>query len=344
LRIGYFADGLWAHKALCQMLKHPEYEVDFIVVRYDTQDPVLIEMAENNGIKWLAHENVNSPEFLSFIQERQPDLLVSMSFNQILKREILEIAPRGFINCHAGALPFYRGRNVLNWALINGEVSYGVTVHYIDEGIDTGDIIVQKHGAIDPADNYATILDKASDLCADALLEALLLIYENRVTPKKQAEIHPVGFYCGRRLPGDESINWEWSSERIHNFVRAITSPAPGARTMKDGQELIVWKTSLIPGAPSYIGTPGEVVGKDRDGVIVKTGDSTIRMIEVSYASMPDARFVPRFKIGTRLGMDIMRYIHSLEDRVKALEAELLRRAKDEELDERTGIPGNLNP
>lgn len=320
MRIGYFADGPWAHKALRRMLINPDYKVLFIVVRHDTQDPILIQIAKETGIPWYSHSNVNSRDFVELIRHETPDLLVSMSFNQIIKQDLISLAPLGFINCHAGELPFYRGRNVLNWALINGESRFGVTVHYIDEGIDTGDIILQRYQSIDQDDDYASVLRKATELCAETLLDALKLISEEKVVVKKQDEIHPVGFYCGRRLPGDEFIDWNWSSERIHNFVRAITEPAPGAQTFIDGQALTIWKTSMISNAPSYIGVPGEVVGRNPDGVIVKTGDSTLMIREVSFP--PDVKkIVPQFRNGTRLGINYFEYIKSLENRIQTLES-----------------------
>ena len=303
MRIGYFADGPWSHRALDRIIQREAFEIAFIVARFDVADPVLKEYADRLGVPYLLHANVNSDEFLSIIKGFKPDINVSMSFNQILKQGIINLAPLGFINCHAGLLPFYRGRNVLNWAIINGEKEFGVTVHHVDTGIDTGDIILQKHGEILETDDYSLVLNKAYNLCADTLFEALVSISEGTAPRIPQKSIHPVGFYCGRRLPGDEKINWCWPSERIHNFVRGITYPGPGARTATS-EEVIVWKTQLIPEAPVYIGTPGEVVGRDAGGVIVKTGDSTIRITEIQLNLLDSStsnRIIPKWPIGTRL-------------------------------------------
>ena len=118
MRIGYFGDGPWAHKAIEQILKF--VEIDFITPRYDRVDPVLKKYADKLGIPFKVEENVNNSSFLDWLRNRNVDLFVSMSFNQILREPILQIPSKGFINCHAGALPFYRGRNPLNWVLING--------------------------------------------------------------------------------------------------------------------------------------------------------------------------------------------------------------------------------
>lgn len=298
MKIGYFGDGPWAHLALEKIIETPHLEIAYIVARFDTADPILRRYSEKLEVPFLLHANVNDQEFIDNIKKYSPDINVSMSFNQILKKRIINSAPFGFINCHAGALPFYRGRNILNWALINGEKEFGVTVHYINEGIDTGDIILQNKAEISENDDYASVLDKAIELCASTLHEALLMIKENKITPIKQTSIHPTGFYCSRRISGDEYIDWNWTSANIYNFVRAITTPGPGARTFLNEKEITIWKTEKIKDAPSYICKQGEIIGKDDKGIIVKTGDSFIRITEVSECS--NEHFVPNYPIGTR--------------------------------------------
>jgi methionyl-tRNA formyltransferase len=276
VKIGYFADGPWSHEALEKIVEDKRFEIAFIVPRYDSRDPVLKEWASKLAVDFLPIENVNHPDAISQLQRYGADLFVSMSFNQILRKQILSIPLKGFINCHAGALPFYRGRNILNWVLINDEKEFGVTAHYIDEGIDTGDIILQKKSLITDEDNYSTLLARAIGLCAEVLYEALVSIETNSVKRIVQSEIHPVGSYFGRRREGDEWIDWSWSSRRIFNFVRAITTPGPCARTMLEGGAVLIERASMIDGAPCYIGVAGEIVGKKGGALVVKTGDSTI--------------------------------------------------------------------
>jgi methionyl-tRNA formyltransferase len=326
MKIGYFADGVWAHRALDKILDSGQIEVAFIVARFDRADPVLREYAERLRIPFLLHADVNSEEFISVIKAHAPDLNVSMSFNQILKKPVLQAAPLGFINCHAGALPYYRGRNILNWALINGETRFGVTVHHIDEGIDTGDIVVQRYAEISKADNYQSLLAKAVVLCAETLSEALGLIASGQAPRTVQSSIHPLGFYCSRRRPGDEWLDWSWTSEQIHNFVRAISPPGPGARTSLRGNEIAVVGTELIPDAPSYIDKPGAVVGRDKQGCVIKTGDKTIyvtAIADVGIGGELEKPRVPAPPVGTRLGVSAEAKLRELEDRVRTLEERL---------------------
>ena len=153
LNVGYFADGPWSHVAFEKIIKDNDIQISFICVRYDTQDETLKNYAKKHNIDYVKNKNINSEEFISYISKFECDLFVSMSFNQIFKTEIINLPKYKTINCHAGMLPFYRGRNILNWALINDEKEFGITVHYVDEGIDTGDIILQRSYPISDNDN-----------------------------------------------------------------------------------------------------------------------------------------------------------------------------------------------
>jgi len=141
ITIGYFADGPWAHRAFKKLIEDETIEIAFICVRYDTKDLILQNLGQTYDIDVLSAPNVNAPAFIALLRQYNADLFVSMSFNQIFKHEIIHLPSMKTINCHAGKLPFYRGRNILNWVLINDEKEFGITVHYVDEGIDTGDII-----------------------------------------------------------------------------------------------------------------------------------------------------------------------------------------------------------
>ena len=118
IRIGYFADGPWSHAALDLLAADNQLQICFICARFKHPDPILREKAESLGIDFFISKNVNSPEFLKSIDRYKCDLIVSMSFNQILREDFLARPRLGTINCHAGKLPFYRGRNILNWVLI----------------------------------------------------------------------------------------------------------------------------------------------------------------------------------------------------------------------------------
>lgn len=318
MRIGYFADGPWSHKALEAISADSSLEICFIVPRFDTQDPVLAQWAEKLDIDFLPIQNVNSPEALSCLEKYEADIYVSMSFNQILKKNFLTQTKLGVINCHAGALPFYRGRNILNWALINGERSFGITVHYVDEGIDTGDIISQKIIQIHDSDTYGTLLEMAIASCASLLYESLKTIQAGKANRVPQSSIHPVGSYFSRRRDGDEFIDWNWDSLRIFNFVRAISSPGPLARALMQGATIKIEHAELIPHSVPYISQPGEILQISERGLVVKTGDSIILVRPNTVLPTPLLRIGNRFDTAS-----FSEYV-KLKSRVESLEKEIL--------------------
>lgn len=282
MKIGYFADGPWSHKAFELIVLDPNLKICFIVPRIDSVDETLKNYAEQHGIDYLNQVDVNSLEFIELARSYECDIFVSMSFNQIFKNEIINVPKLKIINCHAGKLPFYRGRNVLNWVLINDEKEFGITVHYVDNGIDTGDIILQKTYQITDGDDYKSLLERAYQGCSELLYEALQKIMTDSVTRTKQSSIHPVGFYCGGRGSGDELIDWNSKSRDIYNFIRSISNPGPIATTYLDGSEVKINKAVFITEAPTYINKPGQILAKTDDGYLVKTLDTFIEISEIS--------------------------------------------------------------
>ncbi len=293
MKIGYFADGPWAHRAFDKIIADDSIEIQFLTVRYDKRDAELLRRAEENQISVELSENINGEEFVQRMRRYDVDLFVSMSFNQIFKTEMINLPPYKTINCHAGKLPFYRGRNILNWALINDEKEFGITVHYLDEGIDTGDIILQKTYPITDKDDYSTLLQRAYTGCADVLYQAIKMIQKNDVRRIRQSDIDPVGLYCGMRRAGDEIIDWNQSSREIFNFIRALCTPGPQAASWIYGKKICINRAEMIEGAPVYKNTTGQIVGKTENGFVVKTGDTTLKITEYTYAG--------KIKIGDRL-------------------------------------------
>lgn len=295
IKIGYFADGPWSHLAFEKIIQDNSIEICFIVPRSDSRDITLKNYSIEHCIDYLFDVNINSLDFIEEVKKYDADLFVSMSFNQIFKNDILQIPKLGVINCHAGKLPFYRGRNILNWALINDEKSFGITVHYVDAGIDTGDIIVQKNYAISDDDDYKSLLNISYSECASILYEGIQLIRRGAANRIPQYIIHPVGFYCGSRGLGDEIINWNQTSREVFNFIRAICIPGPMATSFIRGVDVKINKARYINDAPIYKGKVGQILSKTRNGYLVKTADS---FIEIS-----DIKSQCKLKVGDVLGV-----------------------------------------
>jgi len=281
IKIGYFADGPWSHLAFEKLIEDDSIEINFIVPRKDTLDLTLKRFSEIYNIDYIFPANINSIEFIKIVKSYDCDLFVSMSFNQIFRSSIINTPRLGIINCHAGKLPFYRGRNILNWALINDEKEFGITVHYVDEGIDTGDIIKQRCFDIKDDYDYNKLLQIAYVECAQILFDTIKEIQSGLSKRIKQSTIHEIGFYCGKRGVGDEIINWNQESRDIFNFIRAINKPGPMALTYINGKEVRINRSRLIESVPIYKGINGQLISKTTDGFMVKTSDSFIEIIEV---------------------------------------------------------------
>lgn len=314
MKILFFGDGPWAQIAFNDLFNISDIEVCGVILRYENPDKVLKKMAYERNIKVFIEKNINSNKFMDLCKSLNIDLGVSMSFNQIIKRELRQLIKNGVINCHAGKLPNYRGRNIINWALINDEKEIGITVHYVDDSIDTGDIISQAVIPIDEEDDYATLLNKAIKKCPEVLIDAICKIKDDRVNVIKQSHIK--GSYFSYRRNGDEFIDWNWNSRRIHNFIRALAEPSPGAQTYYDDKKIYIWKSEETS-YPNYISTPGEIIYKDKDGVVVKTGDSALKITLVSYEG--DKKIIPEILVGKRLGVNLYKRIFELEDKINRL-------------------------
>ncbi|MBN1517176.1 methionyl-tRNA formyltransferase [Candidatus Sumerlaeota bacterium] len=298
MRVLYFGDASWGMESLNLLIENG-IEVLGVVIRTHPTDGSLEESARRKNLPLFQPANCNAPEFLDIVKKIKPDLNISVSYDQILRPAIIDSAPMGFINFHAGKLPYYRGRSVINWAIINGEDEVGITGHFVDEGIDTGDIILQQTLPVAWEDDYNAVLNRVVAAFPQLVLETTLRVKTGNFERIKQS--HLPGSYFPRRGEGDEWLDWLDSSRNLYNKIRGISAPAPGAATMIDDRKVVIWKAHYDPSWPNYIATPGQVVGVNPEqGVLVKTGDSTLLIQKVQYVGENEPH-VPKWRIGRRL-------------------------------------------
>lgn len=319
MRILFFGDGAWAANSLRRLVGEGHTLLG-VVVRTNSTDSTLIDVARDLQLPVFRPDKVNDAAFLNVVSDLRPDLSLSISYDQILRRPIIEAAPLGFVNFHAGRLPFYRGRSVINWAIINGETDISLTAHYVDLGIDTGDIILQHSLPVAWTDTYGDVMEKAVSGFPDLMVEAVRLIESGKVNAQPQGD--HAGTYFSGRGAGDEDLDWSDTSYNLHNKIRAITRPGPGARSYLDQRPVVIWKAFYDTDWPKYIATPGQVVGRCLgQGVVVKTGDSTILVQEAQVEDALPA--VPWWKIGTRLGPSDQIHLQSLQSEIEMLKQEV---------------------
>jgi len=188
--------------------------------------------------------NINDQENIDLIKKINPDLILVIGWSQLLKKEIIDIPKRGVIGSHPTELPKYRGRAPIPWSIIKELKTSALTFFYIQEGIDDGDIIIQKPFEIRDTDDATSLYKKMTLLGKNMLQEILPLINSGKITGKKQnfdlfIENWP------KRTPMDGKIDWSKSAREIHNLIRATTHPYPGAYTYHKGKKLIIWKSTM---------------------------------------------------------------------------------------------------
>lgn len=278
----FFGNHLYGHHALFVMLE-AGFVPDLVLANVPREGervwyPSVAELAANHGIPIIkANKVAGDTELRERIRKISPDLFVVASFRNILDAELLAIPRRGAINLHMAPLPMYRGAHPENWAIINGEREMGYTVHFLDEGIDTGDIIDQAAVPILPEDNILSLTFKLAHAAPSLLVDVLWRLKEDRITRTPQRESE-ASFYPPRK-PSDGLIDWSQGSKNIHNLVRALARPYPGAFTFLDGRKLTVWSLRANGGGTCNA-SPGTILEISSQGILVETGDKPVYLTE----------------------------------------------------------------
>jgi len=249
-----------------------------------TPPPVKV-VAQSFGIDVMQPVKLRDPEAVEQIASLKPDLIVTAAYGQILPKAVLTMPKHGCINVHASLLPKYRGGAPVHRAVMNGEPVTGVTIMYMVERLDAGDMIAQTEVPITDADTAGTMFEKLSEAGAELLVRTLpdLLAGRVRAVPQNDAE----ATYAPNLTREDERIRWERSSLELFNQVRGL-NPFPGAFTLYNGDVFKVWacrKPSDNDGASAPSGVkPGTVLQMTDDGIEVKTGTGTIWLTRVQPA------------------------------------------------------------
>jgi methionyl-tRNA formyltransferase len=239
--------------------------------------PAVKVAALEMGLAVYQPKRVRDPEAVESLRRLVPEVIVVAAYGQILPKEILTLPKYGCVNIHASLLPLYRGAAPINWAIIHGETRTGNTIMQMDEGMDTGAILLQEAVPIDLKDTAGTLTDKLSALGAKLITAALPLIEAGKLTPVQQdgskATLAPM------LKKEDGLINWKLSTSEIHNRVRGLT-PWPGAYTFLDGTMVKILETEILRGS----GEPGRIYQGTQGTLDVGTGSGLLRIIRVQPA------------------------------------------------------------
>ena len=256
--------------------------------------PPVKAWAIENGIPVFQPERIKNSDAPEIIKELNPDIIIVVAYGKILPKEILCAAKYGCVNVHASLLPKYRGAAPIQWAVLNGDKKTGVSIMQMDEGLDTGDVLLVKETEIGENETSAELFDRLSLIGADALIETLDLIENKKAAPKKQ----PEGDFGYAKMITKElcSIDWSKSALEIHNQVRGLQT-WPVATTLINSKTVKIHKTRLCNEKGNKA---GEVVDNNKR-LIVSCGDGNcIEILELQAQGkkkMDSKSFLSGFKI-----------------------------------------------
>lgn len=236
----------------------------------------LTPIATAHGVPVLDSPDINAQCSVQWIKEKSPDVIFCLGWSNLLKEEILGIAPMGVIGFHPAALPQNRGRHPLIWALALGLDATASTFFFMDHGADSGDILSQEKVCISRDDDASSLYRKIKLVAADQIRKFLPLLVSGDYLVEPQN--HKYANYWRKRGVSDGAIDWRMSASVIYNLVRALTVPYIGAHFQNEGVKIKVWKCRVIEDLQNNI-EPGRVVGWGDVGPIIKCGEGAVELI-----------------------------------------------------------------
>ena len=249
----------------------------------------------------------NNTEFLNEIKTLAPDVICVVAYGKILPKEILEIPKLGCINVHGSLLPKYRGAAPIQWAVLNGDKTTGITTMYMNEGMDTGDMILKEEVEIGPEETTGDLWQKLSKLGGEILVKTLKLIEEGKAPREKQTEEATLAPMLNKEMA---LIDWENSDiNKIHNLIRGL-NPIMGAYSYIDGKKIKFWKSKVLTKEEFFSYktefeeyeakfnnlVPGTIlIADDKDGLYIKANGGVLKILEIQGENakrMPTADFL----------------------------------------------------
>lgn len=241
-------------------------------------------LAKKKNIPCTLTTTVKHKESIDKIKKLNPILIIVMGWRTIIPKEILEIPVQKTVAVHESLLPQYRGFAPINWVIINGESQTGVTLFFLDDGVDTGDIIDQITIPISKDETASQIYQKTKQASVNILIKNLDNLKKGSARATKQIEGR--ASYCAARTPEDGMIDWRLDSIKIFNTIRALSSPYPGAFSLYKNKKIIIQQARLATNQTNYVGRiPGRIVKINKDSIEVLTGDGSLEIIEIETSN-----------------------------------------------------------
>ena len=238
----------------------------------------LEQFARDRDLPVATAETMDSARLATCIAASRPDFIFSFYYRRMLPQELLAVAQRGALNMHGSLLPKYRGRAPINWAILNGESATGATLHYMVSKPDAGAIVAQRTVPILPDDTALDVFRKVCSAAELLLHDALPRLADG--TAKAIEQDLGRGNYFGARRPEDGTIDWSLPAQRVHDLVRAVAPPFPGARTELDGRPVRILRTLRAPDVKATFNRPTAFGHDDRCYISCADGNA-LRVLEI---------------------------------------------------------------
>jgi methionyl-tRNA formyltransferase len=272
-RIAAFAYSQTGHACLESLLDRGA-DVVLVVTHADRPGeklwfPSVAALARERGVPVAIIEDPKTPDALARVRAAAPDLILSFYYRELLPEAMLRIPARGAFNMHGSLLPKYRGRAPVNWAVLAGERKTGATLHRMSGRADSGEIVGQEAVEIGPDDTALEVQTRVT-AAAVRLLERHREALENGTASGSPQDESAATTFRARR-PEDGQIDWSRGTREVHNLIRAVTHPFPGAFTDVFGSKTFVWK-SRVPGLAAHDVFPGQIRA-EQGGLFVACGD-----------------------------------------------------------------------
>jgi methionyl-tRNA formyltransferase len=237
------------------------------------------EVSLAHQLRTLQPRRAREAGFLAELQELSPELIIVTAYGQLLPPALLALPPKGCLNVHASLLPKYRGAAPINWALIQGEETTGVSIMCMDATLDTGPVLLQATAAIQPTDNAQTLSERLAILGAETLLRALPGVESGTLVPVEQD--HQQATYAPKLSKEDGVLHWHHKAIDLAHLIRGVT-PWPGATTIHAGRSLRIWRATAMQSVTGR--HPGRISKMDELGAWVETGQGYLVIEEVQPA------------------------------------------------------------
>lgn len=240
----------------------------------------LHEFAKNNNIDYTTFKKINDDHIVKIIQNIKPDYIFVTGLSQIICKEIIESARIGVIGNHPTDLPKFRGRAAIPWLILLGVKKSKVSLFFIDEGVDSGDIIDKEEYKISNSDYALDVINKVNKAFRMMLKRVLPKLEKFELNSAKQN--HQAATYLLKRKPEDGLIKWDNSGSQIISLIRASSNPYPGAFSYyKGNNKIIIWRASFINNS-KYIGISGQIAEISKDNVYIVCNDGLLKIEEYS--------------------------------------------------------------